>query len=194
MGFSGKADFQDVCEMHYTPEEILSKFEIYARVGDIIPLKIETKKDLIAYYPYLTVAIYSSRNNTGTIKLSEKSYIDKEEEEQMTRKLETIKRYYKKCKRKKIPFDKNEALQKIAQFPEDEPGQYLIDLVNRVAELGTKATIEDIHDPMHDRMRKKWLDLMVEYGWDEHVAYRWIFGWRRYLEYYVKDRKVEDSK
>lgn len=190
MGISGKADFEDVCTMHHSAEEILSKYEIYASINDIIPLKIQTEKDLVAYYPYLVAAMYSSKEDGGTIRLTSKSYIDIEEEEHLTWRLNDLIRYYKKCKRKKIPFDKNEALKKINLFSEDYPRQYEIDLVNRVAEFGTKATIENIHDPMHDRMRKEWFDLMVESGWNEDIAYRWIFGWSRWLN---RSKKVEDN-
>lgn len=190
MGLSGKSDFQDIVEMHYSAEKILSKYKIYASIKDIIPLKIETKKDLVAYYPYLVSTMSSNKEEGGVIRLSQKSYINMEEEESLTYKLNNLIKYYKKCKRKKIPFDKNEALKKINLFSEDYPRQYEIDLVNRVAEFGTKATIENIHDPMHDRMRKEWFDLMVESGWDEDIAYRWIFGWSRWLN---RSKKVEDN-
>ena len=43
--------------------------------------------------------------------------------------IEVNKKYWRKCKRKKIPFDKNEALKKINLFSEDYPRQYEIDLV-----------------------------------------------------------------
>lgn len=190
MGISGRSDFQDIVEMHYSAEEILSKYDIYANINDIIPLKIETKKDLIAYYPYLVSAMSSNKEEGGVIRLCQKSYIDMEEEKSLTYKLNDLIKYYKKCKRKKMPFDKNEALKKINYYAGDYPQQYEIDLVNRVAELGTKATIENIHDPMHDRMRKEWFDYMVESGWNEDIAYRWIFGWSRWLN---RSKKVEDN-
>ena len=40
-------------------------------------------------------------------------------------------------------------------------------------------------------MRKEWFELMVENGWDESIAYRWIFGWKRWLEH---NKKVEDDE
>ena len=190
MGISGRADFEDVCTMHHSPEEILSKYEIYASINDIIPLKIQTEKDLVAYYPYLVSTMSSNKEEGGVIRLSQKSYINMEEEESLTYKLNNLIKYYKKCKRKKMPFNKNEALKKI-NYAGDYPQQYEIDLVNRVAEFGTKATIEDIHDSWHDKMRKEWFEVMVENGWDESIAYRWIFGWKRWLEH---NKKVEDNE
>ena len=120
MGISGKSDFQDIVEMHYSAEEILSKYKIYASINDIIPLKIETKKDLVAYYPYL-VSVMSSNKEEGGVIMLYKSYIDMEEEKSLTYKLNDLIKYYKKCKRKKIPFDKNEALKKINYYAGDYP-------------------------------------------------------------------------
>ena len=190
-GISGKSDFQDFCEMHHTPEEVLEKYDIYARVDDIIPLKMESKKDLVAYYPYLTSIVCSSKDERGVVKLSDQSYIDGEEQERLDWRIEKLIKYYKKCKRKKRVYDPNEALQEICWVSIDEPQKYEIDLVNRVAELGEKATTEDIYDPWCDKKRRQWYDLMIKNGWAKEIAYRWIYGWRRWV---AKLKSKEEKK
>ena len=179
MGISGKCDFEDTCSMFSTPQEILEKYQVYAYGNDIVPLKMETEKDLIAYYPYLVTMMYSNKKDGGTIYLSSESYIDSEEREHIEYKLNKIKKYYRKCKRQKRTFNKEEAL-RIVSWYDSKPQDYETTIVNRVAELGEKATTEDLHDPMHEHMRKEWLDLMIKAGWDRFAAYRWVYGWKRY--------------
>ena len=180
MGISGKCGFQETVESRGA-DVILEKYQIFARNNELIPLKMESEKDLIAYYTYGT-SIIGWDDDHGVIILSDKSYIDQEEEELLDCRLEILKKYWRKCKRKKIPFDKNEALSRIVWPTDDEPQPYEIELVNRVAELGEAATGENLHDVFHDRMRKEWYELMIENGWDEKRAYAWVYGWRRFLE------------
>lgn len=185
----GKSDFSDFCEMHHSPEEVINNFEVYVGVDSIIPLRITSKKDLVAYYPYIT-AIVTSNNGVGCIHLSSVSQIDSAEEESLQFNLDTLKRYYRKCKRKKEPFDKTEAMSLIHWF-NDEPKEYEIQLVDRVAKLGEKATIEGIHKPYSDRMRKQWYDLMLDNGWEETKAYRWVYGWQRWIDKMKADKYGE---
>lgn len=181
MGISGKSDFQDICEMHYTPEEILKNYKVYAYNNTIVPLQMISKKDLVAYYPYI-VAIMAKDDSGGVIHLSEKSYIDTSEEERLNWDLETLVRYWKKCKRNHKEFDKNEALKRIVWPTDDIPEDYEIELVERVAEYGAKATIDDLHDSYHDGMRNEWYQLMIDAGWNKQQAYRWVYGWKRYFD------------
>lgn len=170
MGLSGKCDFQDTVEI-YGADKLIREYKIYAADNDVIPLKFEKPADLIAYYPYLVAEMYGKN-----IHLSCRSYIDSEEEEMLGWRMEEVKRIYRRCKRKKVPFDRNEAenLLSLWTFPEKE-------IIDRVEELGEKATIEGIHNPMHDQMRKEWYELMVNNGWDKQTAYRWVYGWSRFL-------------
>ena len=180
MSISGKSDFSDIVEMHYSPQEILNNFKVYASGNDIVPLKMGTKKDLVAYYPYLVATMTCDKKSGGHIYLSGRSFIDQEEAEMMERKLTALKEYRKKCKRDEVPFDNDEAIKLISFF---EPYMdYEKELVKRVEKYGGKATIEGIHDPLHEKMRKEWYDLMVENGWEKWTAYRWVYGWNRWLE------------
>lgn len=186
MSISGKSDFEDVCDI-YGHETILSKYQICVGDHDIIPLKFETEKDLIAYYPYLVSMMFADKDG-GHIILSTEPYIDIEEHEHLNWKLEDVVRYYKRCKRRKEEFDKTKALELISSF--GSPQNYHVELVDRVAELGDKATIAGIHDPLHDKMRDKWYHLMLDYGWSEDISYRWVYGWRRYFDKINIDKQL----
>lgn len=187
MSISGMSDFQDFCEIHYTPEEIIENFQIYRSVNDIIPLKIQSKKDLVAFYPF-PVAILSSDKENGHIYLADKSYIDIEEIQKISWCLHNVIKYYKKCKRKKILFDKNAALEKMVLFEPPEPFQ--IELIDRVAEFGEKAKIDGLHDSSHDTKRNRWYDLMINNGWDMAVAYKWVYGNDRFFDKLKSEDKL----
>lgn len=190
MGICGKSDFEDFCEMHHSPEEILSKYEIYANKHDLVPLHMRDKKDLVAYYPWLITMMWSNKESGGKVHLSDEDYITAEEKERLQWEYDNVVRYYKRCKRKKEEFDKNVALELIVWF---EPEPYQIELVNRIAEMGEKATIDNLHTKYHDSRRKEWFDLMVENGWDENMAYRWVYGFTRWLEC-TKENKISNNE
>lgn len=192
MSISGKCDFSDTVEL-YGADKILSGYEIYAAHNDVIPLKFEKPADLIAYYPYIVGMMYGdNKKGCGIIHLSERSYIDIEEEENMKWRLDTVKRIWRRCKRKKIPFDRAAAEKELCLLNEPMSG-YKKEIIDRVEKLGDKATVEDIHDEWHDRMRKEWYELMVTNGWDEVTAYRWVFGWKRYLTRIVETMESADE-
>lgn len=170
MSIAGKCCFQDTVEI-FGAENILNNYNVY--IGDnILPLRMETEKDLIPYYPYLESLIYSDKETGGIIRLHEKSFIDEEEEESLEICLEIIKRYWKSCKRKKEQFDKEEALKRACIFSQEI---HHIELVNRVEKFGDKANIKGIHDPYHEKLREELYNLMIKYGWNENQAYYWIY-------------------
>ena len=189
--YSGKCDFADIISIH-SMEEILGKYQIYARITDIVPLRIDSMKELVVYYPFLVSAMYSNKVEGGCIFLCEKSFIDQEENENMLRRLEDAKRYYRKCKRNKISFNKDECLKKVSLFSE-HPNAYEVEIVNRVAEFGEKATVDNIHDSWHDGMRDEWYQLMLDNGWDENRAYRWVYGWDRWIDKIKADKYGEGT-
>ena len=78
--FSGKCDFYDLIDIHGV-DKILS-CNIYNH-KDLIPLRTESVKDLIPYYPYLTSLVNIGKNN-GYIRLSRQSFIDYEEQNRLT--------------------------------------------------------------------------------------------------------------
>ena len=189
MGISSKSDFQDHCEMFNDAWNIINNYDVYVGSHDIVPLKFREPKDLLPYYPFLVGMMFSSEG-TGKIILGDRSFIDIEEEEWLSHKLEAVMRIYRRCKRKHIPFDKEAAKTSICLFARDDLLPHEAEIINRVEKYGDKATIDNLHDPVHDRMRNEWYQLMTDGGWSEDEAYRWIYGWTRWLEW----RKNQDDK
>lgn len=177
MSIAGKCCFEDTVEI-FGADNILNKYRVY--IGDnILPLRMESEKDLIPYYPYLESIMISNKNDGGVIRLQTDSFINIEEREWITWRLEKLKKYYRKCKRKHNPYSLEEAQKLICWY---EPQLYEKELIKRVQKFGEKATIDDLHDNLHEHMRKELYELMLEYGWSESEAYPWVYGWRRYFE------------
>lgn len=189
---SGKSDFEDFCEMHHSIEEVLSKYKIFAYGNELVPLNMKSKKELVVYYPWLVGLMSSNKETGGVVHLSSENYLDIEEEQRIQNDYDEVLRYYKKCKRKKEKFDKNAALELI-DYPWGNQEPYKIELINRISEMGAKASIDGLHTKSHDACRKEWYDLMVEEGWDENQAYCWVYGWKRWFENMNADRYGENS-
>ena len=175
--YTGKCDVYDTLVMIHNITDF-SNVKIYAYGNDIIPLRIDSQKDLMPYYPYLTSSMSKSDNGI-IVHLSKESYIDEEEKNRLTIELEIIKRYARKCKRNKEPFDENKALDLITMFYKQD---YQIELVNRVKKQGDKATIDDIHIPSSDRFRQMLFEDMIAAGYETTRAKLWCFGWRRAID------------
>ena len=57
------------------------------------------------------------------------------------------------------------------------------EIAKRVAEDGEKATIDGLHDYMHEYYRYKLLDEMIRLGWDKRRAKFWIWrDWQMLIE------------
>lgn len=152
-------------------DEYLQNSNIY--IGDnIIPLRINNQHDLAPYYPYL-VGIGSWRDGHAEIRLSTESFIDAEEREHLTWKIENVKRYWRRCKQRKRPYDEDEAAKRISFLREPEDVER--EIAKRVAEDGDKATIDGIHDYMHELYRNKLLEEMIRIGWNKRRAMYWIW-------------------
>lgn len=184
MSICGKFCFEDFIDME---KDHIDKLKIYLSGHNLIPLAIKEPKDLIPYYPYLIGMSTRTKDGDMVVHLSEESYIDREEREHLGWRMDEIKKYYRKCKRKFQEFNKEEALSKVWFYGENPP-DYIVEMVNRVATDGNKATIDDLHDPMHEHMRKLHYDLMVEAGWDSDLAYMWVYGFSRWCKKHSKKK------
>lgn len=173
--YSGKCDVYDSLVMINNMTDF-SKVKIYASDNHIIPLRIDSQKDLIPYYPYIVVMMSSNKDEGTSVHLSGKSYVDAEEEERLQWRLDQLKKYYRRCKRNHEPYDEKEAIKKICIW--DIAEEYETELVNRVKLDGERANYIGIHIPMFDEMRKKLYDEMVATGYNEFKAKLWCFGWR----------------
>ena len=173
--YSGKCDFKDMCEIHNI-DNIL-KSNVY--IGwNIIPLKFESEKDLIPYYPYI-VGSSSTTNGVGEIRLSTESYVDRSERESLEFYTKACQKYVNKCKRKKEFCD-------IGHFNKENNYGYnevYEEIISRLMMVGFekdfKFTLDGIYLPMAERYRKELYDEMIKNGWDENKSKRWCFGWRK---------------
>lgn len=160
--YSGKCDLADVLEIYkYTLEEIKEKVRIYVGASKK-PLHIEKESDLIPYYPYVVVSSYSSEDRSADLHLTDESWVDREERVHLLFRLKMVLKYYNHCKRKHVPFDKEEALKQICygNFNRD----VYEELVNRVSDFGKRASIDGLHLQMHDVYRRELVREMLDKG------------------------------
>ena len=166
--FSGKCDCYDW--LSDKSDEDLSNMEIF--VGDnIVPLRINNQHDLAPYYPCLVCS-----GDGMSVNLSERSFIDAEEEDHLSWILNEAKKYRRKCKRNKIEYDPNEFIERSSYWSGKAS---MREIAERVRLYGDKATIEGIHDEIHEHYRNELLEEMIRLGWDKKKAKYWIWNdWR----------------
>jgi len=166
--YSGKCDFCDMCDIHNV-DNIL-KSNVY--IGwNIIPLKFESEKDLIPYYPYI-VGSSATTNGVGEIRLSTESYVDRRERESLEFYTKECQRYVNKCKRKKEiinieHFDN--------QYYRDVYRKILIRLVDKTKEF----TLDGIYLPMAEHYREELYREMLKNDYSEYDSKKWCFSWRK---------------
>ena len=166
--YSGKYDFKDMCEIHNI-DNIL-KSNVY--IGwNIIPLKIESEKDLIPYYPYI-VGFSTTINGIGEIRLSTESYVDRSERESLEFYTKECQRYVNKCKRKKVEVNLDHF---INQYYKDTYKEILTRLVDKSKEF----TLDGIYLTMAEYYRKELYDEMVKNKWEINKAKLWCFDCRK---------------
>lgn len=167
--YSGKCDVAD--HLSDATDEYLQNANIY--IGDnIIPLRINNQHDLAPYYPYI-IWFGGWGDGKAELHISTESYIDTNERDHLTWKLNDAKRYWRRCRRKKITYNANEAAQSISFL--QEPGDLEREIARRVEADGDKATIEGLHDEIHEYYRKELLKEMLRLGWDKRRARLWIW-------------------
>lgn len=163
--YSGKCDVADWCD-GFTDEQLLAMRFYIGR--NIVPLKIESQKDLAPYYAHLVSAASGQ-----VVRISEESFVDSEEREHLTWRLENVKKYYRKCKRMKIPYDMDEAVKQSSFFTSSDIDR---EIAKRVGEQGNKATIDGLRLPLQEHNRKKLFTEMVRLGWEKERAAFWIWN------------------
>lgn len=170
--YSGKCDLYDSFYMKEGSdiEETLKKTKIYAHDHELVPLDIKTEKDLVPYYPYLVYMGYTDKEGYICYHLSVQSFVDFEEQESLTYSLNSMLRYYRKCKRKKESFDIEEACDTIF-FPQECHEE----LAKRVQKFGEKAVIDGLHTRMHQVYRKELYEEMLRVGYTPLRAWHWVY-------------------
>ena len=166
--YSGKCDFKDMCEIHNI-DNIL-KSNVY--IGwNIIPLKFESEKDLIPYYPYI-VALSATTNGVGEIRLSTESYVDRSERESLELYTKECQRYVNKCKRKKEEIN-------LDHFNNEYYKDIYKEILTRLIDKSKEFTLDGIYLPMAEYYRKELYNEMVKNDYEINRAKLWCFGWRK---------------
>ena len=183
--YSGKCDFYDWFSKindDKSIEEKLKNTKVY--IGEnILPLKMETYKDILPYGGYLTSNICNSDGIT-IIRLSTRPYVDRREEEILETEMNILKKRYRALKRKKKPITEEELFKSIIWKEKEE---YQKKLVENVLVDKKKASIEHIHiDWIDDLFRKPLIEDMVSAGWDYNESYEWVYGWYRFINEVMK--------
>lgn len=185
--FCGKADFCDsLWSKAETDEEAFEKFNgtnlyISQPLPDTFNLKeaVDNKvnipetyykkieyssiKDLIPYYPHTTSFGSYSADYRLTC-LTQEPYFDRQERDLLETNLKWLLRIYNRCKRKKIEFNVEDAVEEICWHDWNE--EPITELANRVKAKGKKATVDGIHLRMQEYYRKKFVEEMLKYGLD----------------------------
>lgn len=166
--YSGKCDVADFFEGE--SDGYLQRSEIYLGENPV-PLRINNQHDLSPYYPHLVI-MAGGMKNKATCHISERSFVDVEEEEHLGWILHDFQRYKRRCKRKKVDYLEEEAIKALCWHAPTEVDR---EIAHRVALYGDKATIDGIRDPLHEYYRERLLERMVELGWDQGKAAYWIW-------------------
>ena len=169
--YCGKCDFGDTYEILGDRVKNVKVF-----IGNnIVPLKMETYKDFLPYFPFLVGSMASSDEGT-VVFLDSRSYIDREEEDRLKSSLYWIKREYKSLKRKGEEITVDKLISEFSRDPDRE-------LARAVIESNGKCDVPDgIHLELSEHYRKSLYEDMIKEGWDEQQAYRWVYGLDRWLD------------
>lgn len=134
------------------------KAKVY--VGDsLTPLQFESEKDMIPYYPYV-VCLSASDGEHTNMRLTSKSWVDIEEVDMLNLYLELFLKYLCKCKRKKVEYIVEEAVENVCWYYDEA----FVELARRVAKYGKKATIDGLFLKGKDFYRQYLADEMVKHG------------------------------
>ena len=128
--------------------------------------------------------------------MSKESFVDREEKEHLQWHLDDIKKLHRKCKRNKIRFTREYALNNLWWTKGENADDLTIKMIDAVAKNGQKTYIDSMwHLPLYDRYREELLKTMVRYGYDLQKAKSWCFGWYRSTkDDYVKNLDVSDGE
>jgi hypothetical protein len=150
--YSGKCDFYDVIEIHGIDKILNSR----VFVGDE-EVFLKSEKDCIKYYPYVVSTSHTDKDG-GTFHLTDRSWVDIEEEGMLKIYLNIFVRYFNKCKRNNIEYKIEDAVKQTLSNDE----KAVLELANRVKDNGKKATYEGVHLKLYDYYRNLLNDKLKE--------------------------------
>ena len=127
--YTGKSDFDDWCNMHNKPEDVIKKATVFLNGAKITFKKPE---DLIPYYTH-TIASMSCSKEKQFINLSKESYLDTREKERLSNFIYNSIIWAQKAHREKksfnLDFIKNQRNYKVYSSEDD---YILSSIVNRI--------------------------------------------------------------
>lgn len=153
--YSGKYDFADWIETHGV--ENIDKVNVY--VGDN-KVKVHEYRDIIPYLAHIIVFAGSAKGGQATVKLSVDSYVDRYEREMLQYAMDDLLRIYRKCKRQKIEFCAEDAVNQISWHEKD----VAMELAKRIEQSGKKANFDGLHIKVCEFYRKHLAKEMMRHG------------------------------
>jgi phenylpyruvate tautomerase PptA (4-oxalocrotonate tautomerase family) len=181
--WTGKCDFYDDCEMIHNPQEIIEKSKIY--LGDA-RVMIKEEKDLIPYYTHLVAMASYNKEYGNVICLSRESFIDREEKEFLSWKIQDVITTFRKAKREKVEVTLDYLKKQKYYWGHGEDVVYsaIIDKIKNnmdlikvhlpkdyrecnyfISEWLIPNYFNDIHDSMHNRYREEFIKFAHENGY-----------------------------
>ncbi len=158
--FSGKCDFYDHIEI-WGAERTL-KAKIYIRQdNENVLLNFKEYKDMIPYFPHIISSCCCSKTQGDVIYLTDFSWVDHEEQHLLDSYLQDLFKYYRSCKRKKVPYDIETAVQKTWTFCHKDIVRILAE---RVKESGLKAKTDGLELPMSKIYRQELREELDKYS------------------------------
>lgn len=187
--YSGKCDlFDSLIEIGKVTD--FSKVHIYIN-DNLVELRIDSYKDLIPYFPCVP-SVQTHCDGEYRIWLSGKPWYRVEEEQMLNIYLRDLITCYSRLKRDKCLSLDGLIKVYVTKYTWSRTKDELIsELAKRLFEAKgkkNKVDISDLYLPSGDYFRKRLYKEMVDNGWEESVAYRWCFGWKRWTER-IKDEK-----
>ena len=166
-------DWSKIKIYQHTPETYFDEKGIH---GDIL-LDIKCTKDLLPYGPFIVGMAYGDKDGTYICHIGQRSYVDEEEEERFTWILDEVKKIYRRCKRKKIPFKLEDVAKELSWWWNGNNTRNAIEtLFNRVKEHPYSANAKGLHDNLHQYYRERLYEDMVEAGYTEDQAREWAYN------------------
>jgi len=128
--YTGKSDFDDWCNIHNKPEEIIKNATVF--LGDA-KLTFNKPRDLIPYYTHLIASMFKS-DDKQVIYLSKESYLDTREKERLSNFIYNSIIWAQKAHREKksfnLSFIKSQKNYKALYSSEDD--YILISIINKI--------------------------------------------------------------
>lgn len=133
--YTGKSDFDDWCNMHNKPEDVIKKATVFLNGAKIT---FEKPEDLIPYYTH-TIASMSCSKEKQFINLSKESYLDTREKERLSNFIHNSIIWAQKAHREKknfnLDFIKDQKNYKVYSSEDDYILSSIVNKIKKYPEL-----------------------------------------------------------